>query len=68
MSGEGRVDESDPRCPGWRQTGGCVCVARRRREEAAVLKGTGQAGRPAMPQAGRENSKARVWVPGDGEK
>lgn len=48
--------------------GVCVCVARRRREEAAVLKGTGQAGRPAMPQAGRENSKARVWVPGDGEK
>lgn len=47
---------------------GCVCVARRRREEAAVLKGPGQAGRPAMPQAGRENSKARVWVPGDGEK
>lgn len=41
---KGRVDESDPRGCGWRRSGwGVMYVATRRRDEAAVPKGTGQA-------------------------
>lgn len=47
------------------ETDRSVHMARKRRDEAAVLKGTGQA---AVPRVGRGASKARLWVLGDSEK